>query len=120
MFRLAVQKRIGLPQECVGCRIGLNVRPMVDEVPDWNTAGDFCHTAKVIQVPVGRDQVIDLAQAGILYCSHDASSVACRRVQIPCIDENRFPGRSYQQFGATTFDIDDINIQCLRCLAHGY
>ena len=44
-------------------------------------AGELGHRAEVIAVPVRRDQMIDLREAGVLHRGHDAS--ASRRRAAP-------------------------------------
>ena len=78
VLRLAVKRRIRLLQKFVGGGGRLNVRAMVDEIPDRDARRELGHAAKMIAVPVRRDQVVDLREAGVLDGGHDAVGVADR------------------------------------------
>ena len=67
---------------------------MIDEVPDRNTGREFPHAAKMIAVPVGRDQVIDLVETGVSDRSHDATDIPSGSgAPISRIHEQRLAGR---------------------------
>ena len=120
VLRLAVERGIGLGEEFVDGRSGLNVRPVVDEFPDRNAIGEFRHAAEMIAVPVRGDEMIDLGQAGIPRRGHDALGIALGRIRsdIAGIDEHGFAGRRHVQRGVAAFDVDHIDVERRARLRH--
>ena len=113
MLCLRVKLWIGFLQKIVHRLCRLNVAAVVDEFFDRHAGCEFRHTTKVVAVPVGRDEVLDLLQAGILHRSHNASSVSHSRCSaIARINQNRLSGGSDEKCRIPAFDIDDIDIQC--------
>ena len=49
---------------------------MIDVVPDREPRGELGHAAHVIAMEVGRHQVVDLRQAGVLRRGDDAVGIA--------------------------------------------
>ena len=89
------------------CRIGMR-------------RGELGHRAEVIAVPVRRDQVVDLREAGILDGGHDALGVARRgRAAVARVDQQRLAGRRDEQRRVAAFDVDDVDVQGLRRAALG-
>jgi hypothetical protein len=74
---------------------GLNVRPVVDELPDRDPVRHFDHAAEMITVPMRGDEMIDLGEMSILRRRHDALGIPLRRIgsEVPGIDEYGFAGR---------------------------
>jgi hypothetical protein len=76
VFRFRVQRRIDVLQKLCGCRLRLNRRPVVDEMPNRNPAGELRHRAEVVTVPMRRDQVIDARHSRVVDRRHDPISIA--------------------------------------------
>ena len=87
---------------------------MVDELPDRNARSELGHAAEVIAVPVGGDQVIDAAEAGILDRGHDPVRIPRRRrPAVAGVDQHRLSGRRDEQGGVAALDVDDIDLEIL-------
>jgi hypothetical protein len=107
----AVELWIDLLQKFIGSGTGLNVRAMVDEIADLDTRGELRHAAKVIAVPMSRDQVVDLGEPCVLDGGHDALRIpdgGC--TGISRIDEHGLAGRRHEQRGVSALYIDDVDV----------
>src|ERR1700693_3567101 len=92
----------------------MNVRAMIDELLNRDAGGQFRQSAKMIAMPVSDDQVIDLRNAGVFQCGHDAFGIANGAgSHVPRVDEDRFTRRGHKQHRIAALDIYDINVQ--RC-----
>jgi hypothetical protein len=113
-FRCRVKLRVCLLEKRVGSLARLSIRAVIDELSNRNLRGKFSQAAEMIAVPVGRNQMIDLASSRVLDRLEDAAGVARRRCPgIPGINEQRLMGRRDEQRGVATFDIDDVDVQSL-------
>ena len=103
----AVQLAVGPVEERVGPLVVLDTRTVIDEVPDRDPRGQLAHAAVVVTVVVGRDQMVDLGQSGILDRRHDAAHVLAQAVQElypdaqvtigPVIDDGFYYDISYER-----------------------
>src|SRR5580692_1519102 len=74
----------------------------------------------MITVPVRRDQMVDLYEAGILDGGHDAARVPdCGWAAISRVDEHGLAGRRYEQRRVPTLHVHDIDVQRLTCAGLG-
>jgi hypothetical protein len=113
VIRLGVELWIRLLQEFICCGGGLNVRAMVDERPDPHTRGELRHAAKMIAVPVSRNQVVDLGESCVLDGGHDALRIpdsGC--TGISGIDEHGFAGGRHEERGISALHVYDVDVQC--------
>src|SRR5437870_2719435 len=86
---------------------------MVDEFADADSFRKFGHSAKMIAVPMSRDQMIDLSKVRILRRGHDAICIPrSGSTGISGINEKGFALRRYHKRGVPTLHIDDVNVQC--------
>ena len=109
-----VELWIRLLQKLIGGGTRLNVRAVVDEIPDGDARCELGHAAKMIAVPVRGDQIVDLREARILDGGHDAFGISDRaRAGVPRIDEHRCAGRRHEERGVAALHVDDIDVQRL-------
>ena len=78
---VGVELRIDLREEFIGGGRRLQVRPVVDEMPDRDALGELGQAAEMIAVPMRDDQMVDLGEAGILGGRHDARGIPDRRLR---------------------------------------
>ena len=98
VLRRREQPRVRLVEKLGRRRLRLNRRPVIDVVPDRHTRRHLRHPAKVIAVPVRRDQVIDLREPRILDRRHNPPRIATRRrATVPGVDEHGFSGGRHEQ-----------------------
>ena len=69
--------------------------------------------AEMIAVPVRRDQVVDLREAGVLDRGHDAVGVARRRPAppLPVSISSDSPDGDDEQRRVAALDVDDVDVQ---------
>ena len=116
VLRLCVKLGIRLLQKVVGRLRRLNISSVVDEFFDRDARRQLGHSAKVIAVPVRRDQMIDLLYAGIFHRGLNPRCVSGgRRPDVAGVDQYRLSGWRGEQRCITTLDIDDVDIQCFCC-----
>jgi hypothetical protein len=115
VLRLFVERRIHLLQEIIRGGRRLDVGAVIDEIADRHPRCQLGHSAEVVAMPVGGDQVIDLREAGVLDGGHDAIGVpGSRRARIPGIDQYRPAGRRHEQRGVSTLDVHDVDVESFR------
>jgi hypothetical protein len=80
---------------------------------DGNSRHEVRHTAHVVGVVVGDEQVIDAADACLVHGGLDALGVAAVMISPAGIDEQRCAGGRDQQRGLAAFDVDCVNDEVL-------
>ena len=112
---LGVERRVRLRQKRVGSFARLDVGAVIDELANLDLRSQLGHAAEMIAVPMRRDQMIDLLNAGVFHRIENAICVANRpRAVIAGIDQQRLARRRNDQRGVAALDIDDINVERLR------
>ena len=113
--RLPVKPRIGVFQKIVDRLVWLSIRTVIDVVPYGNASGELRNTARMIAVPVGDDQMIDLSQVRVACRGDDASGVAYRSgATVARIDQQRLARRRDKQCRVAAFDVHDVDVERLR------
>src|SRR5262249_61524587 len=115
VFPLPVKLRISRLHELIGSFIRRNIRSMIDEFLDRDARGKLGHSTEMVAVPVRRNQVIDLLDAGIFHRRHDPAGVArCCSTAVAGVDEHGLTGWTDEKCRVTAFNVDDINLERLR------
>ena len=76
VLRLCVKLGIRLLQKVVGRLRRLNISSVVDEFFDRDARRQLGHSAKVIAVPVRRDQMVDAGEPGSPGSIHDPPGIS--------------------------------------------
>ena len=112
MPSLAIQVTVRATKEGIGRGVGLNIQTVVDEVPNRDPLRQLRHPAKMVPVPVGRDEVIDLLQSGVRDRRHDATHIAVgARASVARVDQQRLARRRNEKRRVATFHVDQIDIR---------
>src|SRR3989442_11509901 len=121
MLRLSQKQRVCFLQKVVGQRAGLNVGPVIDELANGNFRSKLRHSPEVVAMPVSRDQMIDSLKSGIFHGSDDTARITGSRSSagVAGIDEQRFTRRGDEKRRVAAFDIDDVDVKCLRRAERG-
>lgn len=105
---------IGAGRECPAGLVAALVwnlfrEALVVEAADRHEFSEFGKAAKVIDVEVGDNDVVDALQARFISRVEDAFGVATTGVA--SVDENGFAHRSHYESGATAFGVNPVDLQ---------
>ena len=84
---------------------------MVDEAADGDLRGELGDAADVVDVIVGDDEVVDLADASLLAEGDDAVGVAGVGGGPAGVDEEAFAGGGDEEGRLTAFDVGEVDLE---------
>ena len=89
----------------------LRHRAVVVAAADWHESGEVGHTAVMIHVIVGRDQVIDTRHPRACHRRLNATRVAAIDVRPSRVHQYAFAGGSHDQRRPSALDIDEVKFE---------
>ena len=89
---------------------------VVVELVYLHPCGQIRHSAEMICMVMGDDEMVDGLDSGLLHCRLDPRGIATTVCRPTSVDQNRFPSRSDDQRRGAAFDIDIIyfKLACRR------
>ena len=90
------------------------VRPVINEGPDFDAIGELRHAPHVIAVVVSNQDIIQLLESGLMSSRNDSVRISAFVPGPACIDQKGLSRWAYQKRRLTTLDINEVNLQGLR------
>ncbi len=112
VLRLAEKSRVDAAEKFGRTGLRFDCGTVVDVLANRNPLCKLGHRTEMVAVPMRRDQVIDLFEAGSVDRGHHPIRIARRcRPAVARVDQHRLAGGRDKERRVAAFDIEDVNLQ---------